>query len=184
MQYLASLQQPSNPLVPSVTELIVGAIAFFIVFGALWKVLLPRITTTLEARTDAIEGGLKRAEDAQAEANRVLAQYQAQLAEAKHEAARMREEAREQGAQIIATLRAEGEAQKRSLVESASAQIAAEHQQATTALRAEIGTLAVELASRVVGESLADEARQQRTVDRFLAELEAQAGGSGVRAGR
>jgi F-type H+-transporting ATPase subunit b len=184
MQYLASLQQPSNPLVPSVTELIVGAIAFLIVFGALWKVLLPRITTTLEARTDAIEGGLKRSEEAQAEANRVLAQYQAQLAEAKHDAARLREEAREQGSQIIAALRAEGEAQKRSLVESASAQIAAEHQQALTALRAEIGTLAVELASRVVGESLADEARQRRTVDRFLAELEAQAGGSGVRAGR
>jgi len=184
MQYLASLQQPSNPLVPSLTELIVGAIAFFIVFGALWKVLLPRITKTLEARTDAIEGGLKRADDAQAEAKRVLEQYRAQMAEAKHEAARMRQEASEQGAQIIAQLRAEGEAQKRSLVESATGQIEAERQQALAALRAEIGTLAVELASRVVGESLADEARQRRTVDRFLAELESEAGGSGVRAGR
>ncbi|HXP20085.1 MAG TPA: F0F1 ATP synthase subunit B [Streptosporangiaceae bacterium] len=184
MQYLASLQQPSNPLVPSVTELVVGAIAFFIVFGALWKILLPRIMTTLEARTDAIEGGLKRAEEAQAEANRVLGRYQAQLAEAKHEAAQLREEAREQGVQILAELRAQGAAEKQRLVESATAQIEAERQQAVTALRAEIGTLAVELAGRVVGESLADEARQRRTVDRFLAELEAQAGGPGVRAGR
>jgi F-type H+-transporting ATPase subunit b len=185
MLYLASsLQQPSNPLVPSVTELIVGAISFFIVFGALWKVLLPRITVTLQARTDAIEGGLKRADEAQAEAKAVLDEYRAQLAEARHEAARLREEAKEQGAQIITELRAQGAAEKQRLIDSASTQIAAERQQALTALRAEVGTLAVELASRVVGESLADEARQRRTVDRFLAELERESGGTEVRAGR
>ncbi len=183
MLYLASLQQPTNPLVPSVTELIVGAIAFFIVFGALWKVLLPRITTTLEARTDAIEGGLKRAEEAQVEANRVLEQYRAQLAEARHEAARLREEAREQGARMKADLRAEGEAQKRQLIESAQAEIEADRQQAFTSLRAEIGALSVQLASKIVGESLEDEARQRRIVDRFLEELESgQVAASDVRA--
>lgn len=183
MLYLASsLQQPTNPLVPSVTELIVGGIAFLIVFGVLWRILLPRITTTLEARTDAIEGGLKRADEAQAEANRVLEQYRAQFADARHEAARLREEAKEQGAQILAELRAQGAAEKQRLIESASAQIETERQQALTALRAEVGVLAIELASRVVGESLSDDARQRRTVDRFLAELEA--GGAGVRAGR
>jgi F-type H+-transporting ATPase subunit b len=184
MLHLAVVATQPNPLLPDLTELIIGTISFAIVFGALWKLLLPRITTMLEARTDQIEGGLKRAEDAQAEASRVLEQYRAQLAEARHEAARLREEAKEQGAQIIAELRAQGVAERQRLVESASAQIAAEQQQALTALRTEIGTLAVELASRVVGESLADEARQRRTVDRFLAELEAQAGGSGVRADR
>jgi F-type H+-transporting ATPase subunit b len=183
MHYLASLQQPTNPLVPSLTELIVGGFSFVVVFVALWRVLLPRITATLEARTDAIEGGLNRAEAAQIEASRVLDQYRAQLAEARHEAARMREEAREQGAQILAELRAQGAAEKQRLIDSASAQIAAERQQALTVLRTEVGALAVELASRVVGESLADEARQRRTVDRFLAELEAPADGSGVRAG-
>jgi F-type H+-transporting ATPase subunit b len=185
MLYLASsLQQPTNPLVPSLTELIVGAISFFIVFGALWKVLLPRITTTLEARTDAIEGGLKRAEDTQAEAKQVLQEYRAQLADARHEAARLREEAKEQGAQIIAELRAQGAAEKQRLIDSATTQIAAERQQALTALRAEVGALAVELASRVVGESLADEARQRRTVDRFLADLEREADSPEVRAAR
>ena len=67
---LAASQQ--NPLIPDLAELIIGAIAFVIVFAILYRVLLPRIATTLEERTDAIEGGLKRAEDAQAEANRVL----------------------------------------------------------------------------------------------------------------
>jgi F-type H+-transporting ATPase subunit b len=177
MLYLAQ-SGTENPLVPSAPELISGLIAFFIVFGVLAKMLLPRIQKTLAERTDAIEGGIKRAEEAQDEANRVLKQYQAQLAEARHEAARLREEAREQGAQIKAELREQGEAERQRLVDAASAQIEADKQQALVSLRAEIGALSVELASRVVGESLESEARQRRIVDRFLAQLEEQSGSS------
>ena len=165
-----------NPLVPNLTELITGVIAFFIVFGLLAKLILPRAQKMLAERTDQIEGGLKRAEDAQTEAARVLDQYRAQLAEARHEAARLREEAREQGAQIKAELRQQGEVERQRLVESANAQIEADRQQALVGLRAEIGSLAVELASRVVGESLETEARQRRIVDRFLEQLEEQSG--------
>ena len=164
-----------NPLVPNLTEVITGLIAFFIVFGLISKLLLPRIQQTLNERTDAIEGGLHRAEEAQAEAARLLDQYKAQLAVARHEASRLREQAKEEGAQIKAELRAEGEAEKQRLVESARAQIDADRQQALTSLRTEVGSLSVELASRIVGESLQDEARQRRTVDRFLGELEEQA---------
>ncbi len=174
MLYLAQ-SGTQNPLVPNLTEVITGLIAFFIVFGVISKLLLPRIQQTLHERTDAIEGGLHRAEEAQAEAARLLDQYKAQLAEARHEASRMREQAKEEGSQIKAELRAEGEAEKQRLVESARAQIDADRQQAITALRAEVGSLSVELASRIVGESLQDEARQRRTVDRFLGELEEQA---------
>jgi len=175
MFYLAQ-SGSQNPLVPNLTELITGLIAFFIVFGLLAKVLMPRAQRMLAERTDQIEGGLKRAEDAQAEAARVLEQYRAQLAEARHEAARLREEAREQGAQIKEELRQQGEAERQRLVESANAQIQADRQQAVTSLRAEIGALSVELASRVVGESLESEARQRRTVDRFLEQLEERSG--------
>jgi F-type H+-transporting ATPase subunit b len=172
MMYLAQAQQ--NPLVPDLTELIIGTVCFFIVFGALAKVLMPRIQKTLEERTSAIEGGLERAKEAQDQAAGLLEQYRAQLADARHEAARLREEARVEGAQIKSELRAEGEAQKQQLIDSAQAQIEANRQQALTSLRAEVGALAVELASRIVGESLEDEARQRRTVDRFLAQLEEQ----------
>jgi len=181
MMYLAQAQQ--NPLVPDLTELIIGAVSFFIVFGLLARVLMPRISKTLEERTDKIEGGLHRAEEAQAEANRMLEQYRAQLAEARHEASRLREEAKEQGARIKAELRAEGEAERQRIVAAAHAQLDADRQQAISALRAEVGALAVDLAGRIVGESLEDEARQRRTVDRFLAQLEEQSGDSaGARA--
>jgi F-type H+-transporting ATPase subunit b len=172
-----------NPIVPSYPELIIGVIAFLIVFGGLGKVLLPRIQQMLQERTDKIEGGLDRAEEAQAEAARVLEQYRQQLADARHEAARLREEAKEQGAQIIAEMREQAQAEARRLTEAANAQIDSERQQALASLRAEVGALATELAGRIVGESLQDEARQSRVVDRFLEDLE-QHGGIGARANR
>jgi F-type H+-transporting ATPase subunit b len=173
MSHLLAASSSPNPLVPNWTEVIVGAIAFFIVFGALGKVLLPRIMTTLNERTDQIEGGLQRAADAQAEADRLREQYQAQLAEARHEAARLREQSREEGAAIIAGMREQAQAEARRITEAARAQIEADRQQAFSSLRAEIGTLSVQLASKIVGESLEDEARQSRVVDRFLEELDA-----------
>ncbi len=161
-----------TPLWPSATEFIIGLIAFAIVFGALSYFLMPRIQQTLAQRTEMIEGGLARSEEAQAEAKALLDQYRQQLDEARHDAARLREEAREQGAQIIAEMREQAQAEARRVTEAAQAQIEADRQQALTSLRAEVGTLATELASRIVGESLADEARQTRIVDRFLEELE------------
>jgi len=168
--YLA--ESSLRPLSPSLSELIIGTIAFLIVFGVLWRILLPRIQQTLTERTDQIEGGLQRAEEAQREAKQTLEQYQAQLADARHEASQLRQEAQEEGARILAELRERGEAERQRLVAAAHDQIETERAQAIQALRAEMGALAVELASRVVGESLDEDARQRRVVDRFLEELD------------
>ena len=181
MHLLAASSSSPNPLVPNWTEVIVGAIGFFIVFFALWKVLLPRIMTTLEERTDKIEGGLERAAQAQSEANRLRDQYQAKLADARHEAARLREQAKEEGAAIIAAMREQAQAEASRITAAAQSQIEADRQQAFASLRAEVGALSVQLASKIVGESLADEARQSRVVDRFLAELESTQEPSGAR---
>ncbi|MBO0815073.1 MAG: F0F1 ATP synthase subunit B [Actinobacteria bacterium] len=173
MRFLASAANPNpNPLIPDLSELIIGALAFAVVFVLLWRVLMPRIQKTLADRTDLIEGGLRRAEDAQAEAKQTLEQYQAQLADARHEASRLRQDAQEEGARILAELRAQGEAERQRLVAAAHEQIDADRAQAIQALRTEMGSLAVELASRVVGEALDEDARQRRVVDRFLEELE------------
>jgi F-type H+-transporting ATPase subunit b len=176
MMHLADATS-QDPLVPTWPELIIGIIVFVVVFGALGKMLLPRIVKTLEEREDQIEGGLNRADEAQAEAQALLEQYRQQLADARQEASRIREEAQEQGAQIIAERRERAEAEARRITESAQAQIEADRQQALTSLRAEVGSLATELASRIVGESLADQARQSRMVDRFLDSLEGQPSG-------
>jgi F-type H+-transporting ATPase subunit b len=163
-----------NPLLPSWPEFIIGTILFVLVFGFLARIGLPRIMKTLEERHDQIEGGINRADEAQA----VLQQYRAQLDDARHEASRMREEAREQGAAIIAEMRERAEAEARRITEAAQSQTEADRQQALTSLRGEVGALATELASRIVGESLTDTARQSRMVDRFLDELDSGNGGA------
>jgi F-type H+-transporting ATPase subunit b len=173
---LAASSTAQDPLIPTWPELIIGTICFVVVFGVLARMLLPRIIKTLNEREDAIQGGINRADEAQAEAAQLLEQYRAQLADARQEASRMRQEATEQGAQIIAEMRGRAEAEARRITDAAQAQIEAERQQALISLRAEVGSLATELASRIVGESLTDQARQSRMVDRFLDGLETQSG--------
>jgi F-type H+-transporting ATPase subunit b len=125
-----------------------------------------------EARTNAIEGGMERAEKAQLEAERALSQYTEQLSKAREEAQTLREEARVQGASIVEELRAKAQEEAARITAAAHASIEAERQQAITSLRNEVGALAVELASKIVGEALDDQARQSRIVDRFLDDLE------------
>src|SRR5215470_6521680 len=165
---ILAAETAKNPLLPAWPEFIIGTILFVIVFGALAKVLLPRATKMLAERTEQIEGGLARSEEAQAEAKALLDQYRQQLDDARRDAARLREEAREQGAQIIAEMREQAQAEATRLLDAAHVQIDTDRQQALAQLRRQVGELSVELAGRVVGESLTDEARQSRMVDRFL----------------
>lgn len=168
-------EEPQNPLIPPIPELVIGLIAFAIVFGFLAKKLLPNINKVLEERRETIEGGIEKAEAAQTEAQDVLEQYKAQLAEARHDAARLRQEAQEQGATLIAEMRAEGQRQREEIIAAGHSQIEADRRQAAHALRQDVGSLATTLAGKLVGESLEDHARQSRVIDRFLDELEEKA---------
>jgi F-type H+-transporting ATPase subunit b len=161
-----------NPLVPHPVEMILSLVVFGLLYLAVKKWVVPNFEKTFAERTTAIEGGLAAAETKQAEADAKLAELNQQLSDARHEAARIREEAREQGAAIIAEMRQQAQAESARIVEHAHTQIEAERQQAVTSLRAEVGSLATSLAGRIVGESLDDDARQSRVVERFLAELE------------
>ena len=169
---MAASEEAHNPLLPVVSEIVLALIVFSILFFAIRKYVVPSFEKTFAERTQAIEGGLSAAETKQAEADAKLAELEKQLADARHEAARIREEAREQGAQIVAEMREQAQAESARIVEHGKTQIEAERQQAVTSLRAEVGTLATGLAGRIVGESLEDEARQSRVVERFLADLE------------
>ena len=161
-----------NPLIPHTAELIVGAIAFTLLFLTLRKFVVPMFEKAYTDRTNAIQGGMERAEKAQLEAQRALVQYNEQLSKAREEAQTLREEARVQGAAIIEDLRAKAQDEAARITATAHASIEAERQQAIASLRNEVGTLAVELASKMVGEALDDQARQSRVVDRFLEDLE------------
>ncbi len=162
-----------NPLLPHPVELVLSIVVFALLFFAVKKFVVPSFEATFAERTTAIEGGLAAAETKQAEADAKLAELEKQLADARHEAARIREEAREQGAAIVVEMREQAQSEATRIVDHGKTQIEAERQQAVTSLRAEVGLLATTLAGRIVGESLDDDARQGRVVERFLADLEA-----------
>jgi len=104
MLLAAAESEGGSILLPSIPDLVWGTIAFAVVLVVIiWKVL-PNINRALDARRDAIEGGLKRAEEAQAGAQEALERYNAQLAEARAEAARIRDQAREDAKKIRAEL--------------------------------------------------------------------------------
>jgi F-type H+-transporting ATPase subunit b len=173
------LAAKENPLIPPWGEIIIGLIAFGILYLVMRLLVAPRFEQVFRARREAIEGGIERAEAMQVEAKDALEKYRAQLAEARTEAAQIRDQARAEGQQIIEELRAQAQEESARIVARGEEQLATARQQIVNELRGQIGTLAVELAGRVVGESLADDARRRGTVDRFLAELDSMAGGNG-----
>ena len=161
-----------NPLVPHTAELIAGLIAFILLFLVLRAKVVPMFEKAFAERTDAIAGGIDRAEKAQRDAEIALSKYTSQLSDAQGEAQKIREDARVQGAAIIEELRTKAQEEAARITAAASATIEAERQQAIASLRNEVGTLATELASKIVGEALDDQVRQSRIVDRFIADLE------------
>src|SRR2546423_4417570 len=171
VHYAAEESGPS-PLQVPLGELIIGIICFAILCWVLMKYAFPMFEKTYQERTDAIQGGLKRAEEGQAEAARLLEQYRQQLAEARAEAGQIRQRATEEAARIGEQLREQARADADRIVESGRQQLVAERDRLVQELRGDVGRLAVELSARIIGEALANEAAQRGTVDRFLSELE------------
>jgi F-type H+-transporting ATPase subunit b len=161
----------ANFLVPNAT-FIAELIAFAIIIWVLAKYVLPPINKAMEARQEAIRKQFADLEEEQAAARKAEADYKEQLNNAKHEAARIREEAREQGAQIVQEAREKASTEADRIIEHAHAQIEADRKAAFASLRRDVGSLATTLAGRIVGESMDDDKRQGRVVERFLTDLE------------
>ncbi len=171
---LAPLETTPSPLAPHISEIIAAVVFAGILTFIIAKFVVPRFEATFAERTEAIQGGIEKAEKAQAEAQAALEKYQAQLTEARGEAAKIREDAKAQGAQILAEMREQAQAEAARIKTSAEAQLSAERTQLLGELRREVGGLATTLAGRIVGESLEDDDRARRTVERFLADIEQQ----------
>jgi F-type H+-transporting ATPase subunit b len=161
-----------NPLLPAPIEIILSVVFVLLLTVVIARFVVPRFEATYAERTEAIQGGIEKAEKAQEAAEAALREYNEQLAEARTEAARIREDAKTQGTQILAELREQAQAEAARIRTQGEAQLEAERAQVMAQLRNEIGGLATTLASRIVGESLEDDERARRTVDRFIADLE------------
>jgi F-type H+-transporting ATPase subunit b len=164
----AATEEPINPLIPAWYDIVGSLICFAIILFFFWKLVLPRMKKLLDERAEAIEGNIAKADEAQHKAEALLEEYTEQLADARAEAAKIRE-----GQKILAELKEQASSEAARITATAQAQIEAERQAAVVSLRGEVGSLAIDLASGVVGEVLSDDKKAQAIVDRFLADLEA-----------
>ena len=171
--YAAEEGESHNPLIPEWYDIIWSGVCFVVILFVFWKVALPKMQALLDQRAAAIEGNIAKADEAQRKAEAALEEYTAQLAEARKEAGEIREAAREDGKKIVTEAKDNAAAEAARLTAAAHSQIEAERQSALVSLRSEVGTLALDLAGGVIGETLSDDAKAQAVVDRFLADLEA-----------
>ncbi|MDF2920628.1 MAG: synthase subunit [Microbacterium sp.] len=170
---VAAEEGSGNPLLPAYYDIIWSGVCFVIIVLVVVFYALPRVTTVLDARSAAIEGNIAKADEAQRKAEAALEEYTAQLAEARKEAGEIRDAAREDGRKIVSEAKQSASAEAERLTAAAHTQIEAERQAAVVSLRSEVGTLALDLAGGVIGETLSDDQKAQAVVDRFLSELEA-----------
>ena len=158
-------------VLPEINELIAGVIAFAIVFFFVWKWALPTINKTLEARQQVISGNVAEAEKAKSEAESLLADYKSQLAEAKGDGNRIIEEARGSAEQMKVDIVAKAEGEASQILSKAREEANTEKARALADARIQVGEISIDLAGRIVGESLDAEAHEE-LVERYLADLE------------
>jgi F-type H+-transporting ATPase subunit b len=166
-----------SPIFPATNELIWGTIAFLILLVLMYRTVWPSVDKAFKDRRANIEGKLEEAEREREEADQLLERYRRRLRDAEDETQRILEEARANAERVRRELLAKAEADAGRELERARQVIRSERDQAISQLRSEVGTLAIELATRVVGDSL-DRERQLRLVDEYIDELgdQAQAG--------
>lgn len=169
---ISAASENENPLIPAGGEIIIGFIAFGVLVWVLLKTAFPRAEQAYRDRREAIEGGLERAAKAQAEADQALAEYRAQLAEARHEAGRIREQANADAAAIRREMEEKLASERQERLAQFAEQLAQQRAQAVSQLRQEVGSIAMELAERIVGHELSGDERQRELVDDFIAGLE------------
>ena len=170
-------EHEQNPILPAANELIWGTIAFLILLVLMYRTVWPSVDKAFKDRRANIEGKLEEAERERQEADELLEQYRRRLRDAEDETQRILDEARSNAERVRRDLLAKAEADAGRELDRARQAIRSERDQAIGQLRNEVGTLAIELATRVVGDSL-DRERQLRLVDQYIDELgnQAQAG--------
>ena len=164
---LAAEASDKENLYPHLSELVVGFVAFAIIFFFMWKWVMPRINTLLEERRQKIQGELERAEQTRREADHILEEYREQLGGAREESNRIIEEARKTAEQLRKDLMGRAEEEAQGVVARAQDEIRAERDRVFQELRSQIGEISVELAARIVGQSL-DESAHQRLIDEYI----------------
>jgi F-type H+-transporting ATPase subunit b len=159
-----------NPILPETAELVYAALAFFILLALMWKFAFPAVQKAMEGRTQRIRDNLDEAERTKAEAQRILEEYQRQLADAKNESARIIDEARSTAEQMRRDLMVRAEAEVNELRDRTRQEIEAAQVRAVADLRTQVSELAIGAAEVVVQKNL-DRDTNRALVERYIEQV-------------
>ena len=166
-----------NFLIPNMT-LVVELLAFVIVLAVLWRYVVPPVQQAMSARQETARKLVRDSEEARQLLEKAQTAYNTAMADARHEAARLRAQAEQQRREIVEGASTAAEAGVAEIISRGQAQVEADRRQAIRQLKTELGSWAVELAEKIVGEALADNQRQDRLIERFLSNIEEEARGA------
>jgi F-type H+-transporting ATPase subunit b len=169
-QSVDDCQKAPSPLTPAKNEIIWGSLAFLVLLGAMWKWGVPAIKNMEQAREDRIRNDLESAEKTRQEAETEKANYDSQLADARNEAGRIIDEARQSAETVRRDLIARAEEEANEIRARATADIANQTNQAMTQLRTDVANLSIDLAGRIVERNLDDDTNRQ-LVDSFIEQV-------------
>ena len=163
-------QEAPNPILPATNEIIWGGLSFLVLLFLMWKFALPGLQKAVSARSEKIAGDLKSAEAARTDAETHLADYKAQLADAKGESNRIIDDARQQAEAVRKDLIARAEADAAQIRAKASEDLNAQADRIKADLTSHVKNLSLELAEKVVGQNMTNDTNAA-LVDRYIAEL-------------
>jgi F-type H+-transporting ATPase subunit b len=156
-----------SPILPATNEVIWGVVSFVVLLALLWKFAYPGIRKGMDARTERIRESLESADTAKTEAQTVLDEYRSQLADARSEAGRIIEEARQQADALRRDQEGRLQAELAEMRQRAAADIDAAKAQAIADLRAEVADIAIGAAQVVVQRNL-DRDTQLQLIENYI----------------
>jgi F-type H+-transporting ATPase subunit b len=160
-----------NFLVPDAT-FIAEFVTFLLILAFIARYVAPPIQKAMRERQEMIRRQVEDSEEAKAKLAEAEKSLQNALNEARTEAAQIRENARAEAQRTVEELRTQAQEEQARIVARGEEQLASQRSAIVRELRGEIGTLAVELAEKIVSQRLTDDAQVSATVDAFLAGLE------------
>jgi F-type H+-transporting ATPase subunit b len=153
-------------------EFIAELVGFALMVFVIWRYVVPLLSRMVKNRQETVQQQVDEAEAAAERYREAEARLESAIADARNEAARIRDDARADSSRIKEELTEQAHREVERIRQRGEEQLAAQRDQVVRRLRAELGGTSMALAQRIVVRSLSDDASKSASVDGFLDELD------------
>lgn len=159
---------------PKVYDIVWSIVILIILALFFGKVFVPKFGKVFDKRAKRIQGRMDQAQKAEEEAEKAKRTYEDKLAQANSEASQIRDDARHEASHIVSDARSKAESLTRQMNENAEKAISSQREQAINSLLGELGSVATQLAGKIIGKELKDDQIQSAMIDSLISDMEKQ----------